>query len=145
MEEWEPLTTGVSELTGVSSELMGVSSELSGVSSELAGVSSELPSMREAVSTGNHRMAAAVEKLANALCDARGGHNPTVAAATTQRSQSPVSANGEKSDKRSGNARSKSHPPSCPDFYSFHNPGNGVCKFHNFYIHKALKCISPCT
>jgi hypothetical protein len=42
-------------------------------------------------------------------------------------------------------ARSKSRPPSCPDFYSFHNPGNGVCKLHNYYAHKALRCTSPCT
>jgi hypothetical protein len=70
---------------------------------------------------------------------------PTVAATMTQRSQSPTQANMKKSDKRSVNNGSKSSPPSPPDFYSFHNPGNGVCKFHNYYTHKALRCISPCT
>ncbi len=103
------------------------------------------PSMREVVGARNHKTAAAVVKAADALWDARGGHNPTVAAATTQRSQSPAPASGKKSDKKSGNSRSKSPPPSRPDFYSFHNPGNGVCKFHNYYAHKALRCISPCT
>jgi hypothetical protein len=103
------------------------------------------PSMREAVSAGNHKTAAAVVKAADALWDARGGHGPTVADAMTQRSQSPAQANVKKSDKRSVNNRSKSSPPSHPDFYYFHNPGNGVCKFHNYYTHKALRCISPCT
>jgi hypothetical protein len=91
------------------------------------------PSMRETVGTGNHKTAAAIVKAADALWDARGGHNPTVAAVTTQRSRSPAPANGKKSEKRSGKARSKSHPPSRLDFYSFQNPGNGVCKFHNYY------------
>jgi hypothetical protein len=104
-----------------------------------------LPSMREAVGAGNHKTASAIVKAAEALWDARGGHDPMVAAATTQRSQSPALANGKKSDKRRGNARSKSRPSSRPDFYSFHNPGNGMCKFHNYYAHKALRCISPCT
>jgi hypothetical protein len=103
------------------------------------------PSMREAVGAGNHKAAADFVKAADTLWDARGGHDPMVTAATTQRSQSPAPTSGKKSDKRSGNARSKSRPPSCPDFYSFHNPGNGVCKFHNYYAHKALRCISPST
>ncbi len=103
------------------------------------------PSMREVVCARNHKMATAVVKAADALWDARGSHNPTVAAVTTQRSRSPPLASGKKSDKRSGNVHSKSPPHSRPDFYSIHNPGNGVCKFHNYYAHKALRCISPCT
>jgi hypothetical protein len=76
------------------------------------------PSMREAVGAGSHKTVAAVAKAAVALWDARGEHDPTVVAATKHRSRSPAPANGKKSDKRSGNARSKSRPPSRPDFYS---------------------------
>ena len=102
------------------------------------------PSMRESVGAGNHTTAAAMVKAADALWDARGGHDPTVAAATTQRSRSPAPNTGRRGDKRGGNARSKSRPPSRPDFYSFQNPGNGICKFHNYYAHKAHRCIQPC-
>jgi hypothetical protein len=102
-----------------------------------------LPSMREMVGSGNHKMAVAVVKAVEALRDARVGHDPMVTAAMTQRSQSLAPTNWKKSNKRSGNTRSKSRLPSHPDFYSFHNPGNGVCKFHNYYAHKAHRCISP--
>jgi hypothetical protein len=88
--------------------------------------------MREMVGAGNHKTAAAVVKATDALWKYQGVHDPTVAAATTQRSRSPAPTNGKKSDKRSGNANSKSRPLSRPDFYSFHNPGNGVYKFHNY-------------
>jgi hypothetical protein len=101
--------------------------------------------MRQVVGAGNHKTATDVVKAADVLWDAQGGHDPTVAAAMTQRSQSPALANGKNSDKRSSNTRSKSRHPSRPDFYSFHNPGNDVCKFHNYYANKALKYISPCT
>jgi hypothetical protein len=77
------------------------------------------PSMREAVGAGNHKTTAAVVKAADALWDAQEGHDPTVAAAMNQRSRSPAPANEKKSNKRSGNARSKSLPPSRPNFYSF--------------------------
>jgi hypothetical protein len=43
-----------------------------------------LPSMREAVGALTHEMAAAMVKAADALWDARGGHNPTVTVASTQ-------------------------------------------------------------
>jgi hypothetical protein len=43
------------------------------------------PSMREAVGAGNHKTAADTVRAANALWDARGGHDPTVAAATPHR------------------------------------------------------------
>jgi hypothetical protein len=81
-----------------------------------------LPSMREAVGAGSHKTATAVVKAADTLWDARGGHDPTVVATTTQRSQSPAPANGKKSDNRSGNAHSKSHPPSPPRLLFFSKP-----------------------
>jgi hypothetical protein len=68
------------------------------------------PSMQEAVGAGSHGTATAMVKAADALWDARGGHNPTVAAASTQRSRSPAPHSGKRGDKRSGNARSKSRP-----------------------------------
>jgi hypothetical protein len=74
------------------------------------------PSTRELVGAGTHEAAAMVE-TADALWDARGGHDSTVAAASTQRIRSPAPHNRKRGDKKSGNARSKSHPPSCPDFY----------------------------
>jgi hypothetical protein len=47
------------------------------------------PSMREAVGAGTHETATAIVKAADALWDARGGHDTTVATASTQRSRSP--------------------------------------------------------
>jgi hypothetical protein len=41
-------------------------------------------SMRESVEAGNHKTAAAMVKAADALWEAQGGHNPTVAATTTE-------------------------------------------------------------
>jgi hypothetical protein len=67
-----------------------------------------LPSMREAVGAGTHEMAAAMVKAAKALWDARGGHDPTVAAASTQRSRSPAPHSGKRGDKKSSNAHSES-------------------------------------
>ncbi len=101
-------------------------------------------SMRETVRAGDHRTAAAMVKAADALWDARGGNDPTVAAASTQRSRSPAPNSGKRGDKRGGNARPKSRPPFRPDFHSFQNPGNGVCKFHNYYTNRANRCILPC-
>jgi hypothetical protein len=80
------------------------------------------PSMRESVGAGNHTTAAAMVKAADALWDARGGHDPTVAAATTQRSRSPAPSSGRRGDKRGSNARSKSHPPLPPRFLFFPKP-----------------------
>jgi hypothetical protein len=91
------------------------------------------PFMRETLGAGKHKTAAAIVKAADALWDARGDHDSTVMATTTQQSRSPAPKNGKRGDKWSGNAHSKSCPPSCPDFYSFQNPGTGVCKFHNYY------------
>ncbi len=51
-----------------------------------------LPSMREMVGAGAHGTAAAMVKAA----DSRGGHNPTVAATSTQRSRSPASNRGKR-------------------------------------------------
>ncbi len=103
------------------------------------------PSMRATVGAGTHETAAAMVKTADALWDAQGGHDPTVAAASTQRSRSPTPRSGKRSDKRSGNARPKSRPPSRPDFHSFQNPVIGMCKFHNYYANRANRCIPPCS
>jgi hypothetical protein len=97
--------------------------------------------MREAVGAGTRETVAAMVKAADALWDARGGHDPTVAASSTQRTRSPAPSSGKRGDKRSGKARPKSRPPSRPDFYSFQNPGNGMCKFHNYYAHKATRHV----
>jgi hypothetical protein len=104
-----------------------------------------LASMRETVGAGDHRTAAAMVNAVKALWDARGGHDPTVAAASTQRSRSPAPSSGKRGDKRGSNARPKSRPPSRPDFHSFQNPGNGKCKFHNYYANRANRCIPPCS
>jgi hypothetical protein len=66
--------------------------------------------MREVVGAVAHETAAAMVKAADALWDARGGHDPTVATALTQRSRSPAPSGGKRGNKRSGNARPKSHP-----------------------------------
>jgi hypothetical protein len=73
-------------------------------------------SMRETVGASDHRTAAAMVKAAYALWDARGGHNPTVAAASTQRSRSPAPSSRKRGDKRGGNTRPKSRPP--PSIFS---------------------------
>jgi hypothetical protein len=88
-----------------------------------------LPSMREAVGAGNHKTATDTVRAADALWDARGGHEPTVTAATTHRSRSPAPTSGKTNDKRNCNARSKSRPPSRPAFHAFQNPANGVSSF----------------
>ncbi len=103
------------------------------------------PSMRETVGAGAHKMAAAMVKAANTLWDTQGGHDPTVAATSSQRNRSPAPSSGKRGDKRGGNARPKSCPPSQPDFHSLQNPGNGMCKFHNYYANRANRCISPCS
>jgi hypothetical protein len=95
------------------------------------------PSMRETVGADTHGTAAAMVKAADALWDARGGHDPTVADASTQQSKSPAPSSGKTGDKRGGNTRPKSRLPSHPDFHSFQNPGNGMCKFHNYYANRA--------
>ncbi len=70
-----------------------------------------LPSMREAVGAGNHKTAMAIVRVADALWDAHGSHDPTVEATMTQHSRRPAPTDRKKSDRRNGNARSKSHPP----------------------------------
>jgi hypothetical protein len=47
-------------------------------------------------------------KAADILWNARGGHDPTVAAASTQQSRSPAPSSGKIGDKKSSNACSKS-------------------------------------
>jgi hypothetical protein len=56
------------------------------------------PSMRETVGAGAYGMAAAMVKAADSLWDARGGHDSTVAAASTQRSRSPAPNSGKRGD-----------------------------------------------
>jgi hypothetical protein len=77
------------------------------------------PSMRETVGAGNHTTAAAMVKAADALWDARGGNNPTVMPAMTQRSRSPAPNNGRRGDKRGGNAAPKVASPPDPIFTCF--------------------------
>jgi hypothetical protein len=99
------------------------------------------PSIHETIGAGNHKMAAAMVKTADALWDAQGGYDPTVAAAMTQQSRSPAPNNGKRQTERQ---RLLQKLPSRPDFYSFQNPGNGVCKLYKYYAHKAHRCVSPC-
>jgi hypothetical protein len=101
------------------------------------------PSMREAVGAGIHEMAAAMVKATDTLWDAQGGHDPTVAAASIQRSRSPAPSSGKRGDKRSSNARSESRPASHPDFYLFQNPDNDVCKFHNYFAIRLTSVLHP--
>jgi hypothetical protein len=68
-----------------------------------------LPSMRETVGAGAHGTAAAMVKAADALWDAQSGHNPSVAAASTQRSRSPAPNSGKRGDERNSYARPKSY------------------------------------
>jgi hypothetical protein len=61
--------------------------------------------------TSMRETAAAMVKAADALWAARGGHDPTVTAATTQRSRSPAPNSGRRGDERGSNACFKSCPP----------------------------------
>ncbi len=103
------------------------------------------PSMRETVGAGTHGTAAAMVKAAVTLWDARGSHDPTVAAASTKRSRSPAPSSEKRGNKRSSNARPKSRPPFHADFHSFQNPGNGMCNFYNYYAKRANRCVRPCS
>jgi hypothetical protein len=51
------------------------------------------PFMRETVEAGAHGTAAAMVKAADALRDTRGGNDPTVTAAATQRTSGPEDQN----------------------------------------------------
>jgi hypothetical protein len=102
------------------------------------------PSIWEAIGAGNHKTAMAMVRAVDSLWDARGSHVPMATAPMTQRSRRPAPASEKRNDKRNSNARSKSRPPSGSDFFSFKNPGNGMCKFHDFYGNKAHRCIFPC-
>jgi hypothetical protein len=85
--------------------------------------------MRKAVGAGNHKTAVAMVRTVDGLWDARGGHNPTVAATT--------------SNKRNGNAGSKSGPPSGSDFFSFQNPGNGCVQVSQLLWQQRTKVHFP--
>jgi hypothetical protein len=80
------------------------------------------PSMREAVGAGSHGTAALMVKAADALWDARGGHDTAVAAASTQRSRSPAPHSRERGDKRGGNAPLQKSPPFLPRFLFVSKP-----------------------
>jgi hypothetical protein len=73
-------------------------------------------SMREVVGSWNHKTAALMVRAADALWDARRGHDPTVAAATSPCNRSPAPAGGKLDDKRANAACLKSHLPSNQDF-----------------------------
>jgi hypothetical protein len=103
------------------------------------------PSIREEVDSGDHKAASAMVSVADALWDAPGGHNPTVAVTMTHRSRSPAPAERKKNNKRGGSAHSKICSFSSQDLYSFQNPGNSMCKYHNYYGTRAHKCVNPCT
>jgi hypothetical protein len=103
------------------------------------------PSMRETVASGNHKTATAMVNAADALWDALSSHSPTVAAAMTNRSRSPAPVGGKRDDKGGQWCPFKKSPPSNQDFFSFKNPGNGLCKYHNYYNARAYKCLKPCT
>jgi hypothetical protein len=102
-------------------------------------------SMWETVGARNQKTAMAMVKAANTLRNARGGYDPIVAATMTQHSRSLASTGRKKNDGRNGNAHAKSRPPSGSNLFSFQNPGNGMCKFHNFYDNKAHMCIFLCS
>jgi hypothetical protein len=68
------------------------------------------PSMREVVGAGNHKTAAAMVNAADALWDAQGSHDPTVAAAMPQRRRSLAPNNGKRGDKRSSTPAPKVTP-----------------------------------
>ncbi len=103
------------------------------------------PSMREEVDSGDQKAVTAMVSVADALWDACGSHNSTVAATMTHRSRSPALAERKKNNKRGGSAHSKICSSSSQDFYSFQNPGKSVCKYHNYYGTRAHKCVNPCT
>jgi hypothetical protein len=97
-----------------------------------------LPSMRGAVGAGNHKTAVAMVIAADALWDARDGQESGPhgrSCPTTQRSGSPAPTS-RKNNRRNGNSCSKGRPTSSSDIFTFQNPGNSMCKFHNFYSYK---------
>jgi hypothetical protein len=69
------------------------------------------PFMHETVGAGNHMTAAAMVKATDALWDARGSNDPTIAAATTQRSRSPAPNSGRRGDNGAVTPASKVAPP----------------------------------
>jgi hypothetical protein len=87
------------------------------------------PSMRETVGTVAHGKAAAMVKAADALWNAQGGHDPTVAAASTQQCRSPAPNSGRRGDKGSGNACPKSRPLPTQIFIHFNNLAMACANF----------------
>jgi hypothetical protein len=102
-------------------------------------------SMRETVGAGNYMTATAMVK-ARMPCR-------MLEMATTLQSRPPglsevgallPTAGGEATNGAVMPAPKVTPPPSHPDFHSFQNPGNGVCKFHNYYANRANRCAQPC-
>ncbi len=102
------------------------------------------PSMREVVGAGTHMTAAAMVKAADALWDARGGHNPTVIAASTQRSRSPAPYNRKRGDKRAATPTLKVDPFPALTFIHSRTLTMASVNFTNHYAHKAHRCALPC-
>jgi hypothetical protein len=72
------------------------------------------PSMREALGAGNHKTAAAMVNAADALWDAQGSDDPTVAAATTQQNRSPAPTSRKRGEKRAATPILKAAPLPAP-------------------------------
>jgi hypothetical protein len=102
------------------------------------------PSMQEAVGAGNHKTVAMVEPQMPCRM---------LKAATTSQSRRPrlsvadaqLLLGGERTTEGTAAPIPKVIFPSALIFFSFQNPGNGMCTFHNSYGNKAHKCIFPCS
>jgi hypothetical protein len=68
-------------------------------------------------------------KATDALWDARGGHDPTVAAASTQRNRSPAPTNGKRGDKRAATPVPKVAPLPAQIFIHFKTLAMACVKF----------------
>jgi hypothetical protein len=84
--------------------------------------------MQDAVGSRNHKIAAAVVRSADNLWDARGGHDPMVAATTTHQ----LLLGGRGVTRGPAVPVQKVAPLATKIFLNFQNPGNGVCKYHSY-------------
>jgi hypothetical protein len=101
------------------------------------------PSMRETVGAGNHMTVASMVKAVDALWDAQDGHDPMVAAATTRQSRSPAPNSGRRGDKRSGNACSKSHPPTAQIYTLFRTLATACANFIITMLTRLIGVLHP--
>ncbi len=95
-------------------------------------------SMREVVVEGKHKMAAVMVTAADALWDARGGHDPTVTAAMTNSSRSRAPGGGEVGQQECKWCLSKKSPPFQPRFFQFSKPWQ-----QRVQVSQLLQCKSP--